>query len=257
MGLAPAAGDPGAGPVRAGEGVGAPASLALRLGRFLRAEDWLLAGWVGVATPLIAHAQGGSGPFDPGRPLDGLLRSLAVLAALFGLALRTTDGAATGGDSTSVSAEIGPLTGGMLLVGASGLAGLGLDTSAAMPVLLAVLVIAIIARWRLAPVPVAYRRALLTPYVMAAGGLFWEFMDQILGPAGLGPFQLSALLVAPSAAIVLGFLVAFSSVYYAMLILAPRMVAEREGGPIHWLVRYGLFLASVLLGFGWLGVLGT
>jgi hypothetical protein len=257
MGLAPAAGDPGAGSVRAGEGLSALTSLARRLGRLLRAEDWLLAGWVGIVTPFLSGAQGANGPFDPGRPIEGLLRSLAVLAALVGLGVRTADGQGTASGSTQVSAEIGPLAGGMFLVGASGIAGLGLDPSVVLPVLLVVLVGVAIARWRLAPIPVTYRRALLTPYVMAAGGLFWEFMDQILGPGGAGPFRLSALFDAPSVAIVLGFLVAFSSIYYAMLILAPRMVAEREGGPIHWLVRYGLFLASVLFGFGWLGILGT
>jgi hypothetical protein len=145
----------------------------------------------------------------------------------------------------------------MLLVGASGLAGLGIDASTALPIVLLGLVVLAVARWRLAPIPVAYRRALLTPYVMAAGGLFWEFMDQVVGPAGGGPFRLDELLAAPSAAIVLGVLVGFSGVYYAMLILAPRMVAEREGGPLHWLVRYSLFLVSVLLGFGSLGLLGS
>jgi hypothetical protein len=42
-----------------------------------------------------------------------------------------------------------------------------------------------------------------------------------------------------------------------MLIYAPRQIAEREGGPIEWLARFGLFLGGVVFGLGWLSVLGT
>jgi hypothetical protein len=46
-------------------------------------------------------------------------------------------------------------------------------------------------------------------------------------------------------------------VYYAMLVYAPRQVAEREGGPVAWLARYALFVAATLLGIGWVGQLGV
>jgi hypothetical protein len=40
-------------------------------------------------------------------------------------------------------------------------------------------------------------------------------------------------------------------------VYAPRQIAEPEGGPISWLLRFALFLVSVLFGFGWLGLLGS
>lgn len=49
----------------------------------------------------------------------------------------------------------------------------------------------------------------------------------------------------------IGFLVAFSAVYYAMLIYAPRQVAEREGGLLAWGLRYLMFLGGIALGAGW------
>jgi len=55
---------------------------------------------------------------------------------------------------------------------------------------------------------------------------------------------------------VIGLLVLCAAVYYAMLIYAPRQVAEHEGGAMVWLARFGLFVASVALGLGWLSLLG-
>jgi hypothetical protein len=49
----------------------------------------------------------------------------------------------------------------------------------------------------------------------------------------------------------------FSAVYYAMLVFAPRQIAEREGGGVEWVLRYLLFVVSIVLGIGWLGVLST
>jgi len=42
-----------------------------------------------------------------------------------------------------------------------------------------------------------------------------------------------------------------------MLIYAPRQVAEPEGGPVTWLVRYGIFLTSVIIGVAWLRPFGV
>jgi len=49
--------------------------------------------------------------------------------------------------------------------------------------------------------------------------------------------------------------VAFSAIYYAMLIYAPRQIAEREGGVVEWLLRYATFAVSIALGIGWLSVI--
>lgn len=74
---------------------------------------------------------------------------------------------------------------------------------------------------------------------------------------GASPFGPAAGAGFQAIAFELGVVVAFSGIYYAMLIYAPRQVAEPEGGPLTWLVRYGLFLASVTVGAAWLRPLGV
>ncbi len=54
-----------------------------------------------------------------------------------------------------------------------------------------------------------------------------------------------------------GFLLLFSAVYYAMLVFAPRQVAEREGSPISWLARFGVFAVSLVFGLAWLRPFGV
>ncbi len=102
---------------------------------------------------------------------------------------------------------------------------------------------------------------LITPFVLAAGGILWSFVRGITGSASGGAGSLgdiaSLLAQAPAVAPVLGLLVLGAAVYYAMLVYAPRQIAEREGGPLAWAARYALFLASIGLGFGWLGLLGS
>ncbi len=55
----------------------------------------------------------------------------------------------------------------------------------------------------------------------------------------------------------IAFLLAFSAVYYAMLVYAPRQVAEREGGLLTWLLRYALFVAGVIFGLAWPRLFGA
>jgi hypothetical protein len=40
-----------------------------------------------------------------------------------------------------------------------------------------------------------------------------------------------------------------------MLIFAPRQVAEREGSPGSWALRFGLFVLSLVVGATWLGLI--
>jgi hypothetical protein len=60
-----------------------------------------------------------------------------------------------------------------------------------------------------------------------------------------------------SALLPLSFLVAFSAVYNVMLIYAPRQIAEKEGAVVEWLLRYALFVISIVLGFTWLSILAA
>lgn len=209
-----------------------------------------------LATPLLFRAQGSpSGPFDSGRPLDGLVRLAAVVAALACIAAKRSPTAA-GERPSSNQAATGPLTGGLLLVTISGFVALDVSQPAIVLAFLAgagVLMLAVHFRAPALSTPV--RRVLVSPFVLVTGGIFWSVIEQVTGPGGpqVGPVSLDPRAVP----VALVFLVGFSAVYYAMLIYAPRQVAEREGGVVAWLLRYAAFALSVVFGLGWLRVLGA
>jgi hypothetical protein len=251
------------------------------LGRLaVRAEDLLLAGWVVLAAPLLAQAGGTAGPFDSGHPVQGVLLLAGFLGALACLATRSPApavatlagsfvaatpadgpgaGAGAGARGTSVldSAAIGPLVGGLMLVGATGLAELGADPLTAFyPTIIAVLVLSL-AQSHLPTVSTPVRRAMVTPYLLAAGGIFWGIVHAVTGGLDIaGQFGSSATDMSSGVAVVAGAFVLGAAVCYAMLIYAPRQIADREGGPIQWLARFALFVASVAVGVGWLSLLG-
>lgn len=227
----------------------------------LRAEDWLLAGWIVVAAPVLSGIGGTAGPFESGHPITGLLQLAGFTGAFACLATRSSDGApATSGARSRPavldSAAVGPLVGGLMLVGASAFAELGLDPLVSFyPTIVGALILSLV-QSRLPRLPTATRRALVTPYLLVAGGLFWNVVHVVAGGldfrAGIGsPAALWSGLAGPIGILILG-----AAVYYAMLIYAPRQVAEREGSPIEWLARFALFVVSVGLGLGWLSVFG-
>ena len=220
-----------------------------------RIEDWLLAGWVALVAPPVIHAQSSAGIFDGGRPLDGLLGLAGLAGAAVCLATGTMGDPARPG--FGVSAALGPFVGGLLLVVFSTAAALGLSEAAGIALAIVIVIGAVLVRLRWPALPVVVRRALVTPYILAAGGLFWSVIGTVTAggdlPAAIrqtAPSDIRSVLP------VVGFLLAFSGVYYAMLVFAPRQVAEHEGGPVAWVVRFGLFVASVALGAGWLVALG-
>jgi hypothetical protein len=228
----------------------------LRARVLVRAEDLVLAGWIGLADPALAHAQGTAGPFDGGQPVEGLLRLAGVAGALACLATRSTDRP----NSASIleGGLAGPVVGGLMLVGAGAFAGLGLDPEPGMVLALVAAMVGAGLRSHLPALSPAVRRTLITPFALAAGGIFWSFVEGFTGGAGLSmdPATLVSTLSSSEAQFVLTMLTAAAAVYYAMLIFAPRQIAEREGGPIEWLFRFALFMASVVFGLGWLSLLG-
>lgn len=248
-------------------------------GLALRAEDWLLAGWIVVAAPLLAVAGGSAGPFDSGHPLTGLLLLTGFAGAIACLATRSSDMSAapigmasvdtpSGSDTEPTgpspargsvldSGAVGPLVGGLLLVGGTAFAELGFDPLAAFyPTIVAVLVLSV-AQSHLPAVPTSVRRALVTPYLLSAGGIFWTIVHTVTAGMDIrGQFGTSLTGLSSGVATVLGILTLCAAVYYAMLIYAPRQIADREGGAIAWLARFALFLASVILGISWLSLLG-
>ncbi len=218
-----------------------------------RVEDWLLAGWVALVAPALVHLEGPSGGvFDGGRPLDGVFGLVGLLGVAVCLATGS-EGDMHGG--FAASAVVGPFSGGLLLVVFSTVAALGLTEAGGVVLAVLIIAAAVAVRLRYKVLPVAVRRALVTPYVLVTGGLFWGVIGAVVDGGDAVAAIRDAVPTDPSALSVAGFLVAFSAIYYAMLVFAPRQVAEREGGPLSWIVRYLLFAVSVAFGAGWLLVL--
>lgn len=232
----------------------------VRVANRLRIEDWLLGAWIGLVAPLFGRLDASSGPFDPGRPLEGTLQLVGALGALACLITGRSDAPAGSGPGPLQRASIGPLVGGLLLVIVVGATGVGL-AGPAVDVAIVVTIAGLVAvRLRWPALPTSTRRILVTPFIFATGGIFWSVVDQVVGGAG-GSGGASAGPAAGASvqeiALELGIFGAFSGIYYLMLIYAPRQVAEAEGSPLTWLVRYGLFLASVIVGVAWLRPLGV
>jgi hypothetical protein len=220
-----------------------------------RVEDLLVTGWVAIASPILFKVGGDKGPFETGQPLEGLLRIAAVLGVVACLAARRkVDPGSPPQLSLLNRASVGPFVGGLLLVTISGFTALGAPTAAVYAVLLVAAIGIIAIRVALPPVSVLVRRALVSPFVMVAGGLYWTVIEQVVTP-GAASLRRSAPLDLRSVELPLFVLIAFSAIYYAMLIYAPRQIAEREGGIVEWLLRYAAFAASIALGIGWLSII--
>jgi len=221
------------------------------------AEDWLLAAWVAIATPFLFRVQGGAGPFDGGAPLIGTLRLAAVFGALICLAARPDPNAPVGESRSIIQrGAAGPLTGGLLLMAISGFTALDVTSNVGLGVIAAAIVAMLVVHFAVPPFNGVMRRALVTPLVMVAGGLFWTFIAAISGEPGSAT-PVTAVADPQTAVAAIAFLLAFSAVFYAMLVYAPRQVAEREGGFITWVLRYALFIVGVAFGLAWPRLFGA
>jgi dipeptide/tripeptide permease len=195
-----------------------------------RVEDLLVTGWVAIASPILFKVGGDKGPFETGQPLDGLLRIAAVLGVVACLAARRkVDQGSPPQLSLLNRASVGPFVGGLLLVTISGFTALGAPTAAVYAVLLVAAIGIIAIRVALPPVSVLVRRALVSPFVMIAGGLYWTVIEQVVSP-GAASLRRSAPLDLRSVELPLFVLIAFSAIYYA---------------------------AGIALGIGWLSILSS
>lgn len=217
-----------------------------------------MAGWVAIASPLVFRLGGDKGPFDPGQPVEGWLRLGAVVGVLVCLAVRRKPDPSNPNQASLLNrGSVGPFVGGLLLVTISGFTALGATNAAIYAALLAAVIVIVVVRFVVPPLGVIARRALVSPFVIIAAGLYWSFIEAVFGTPTAASARRQALLDPHSAEIALFFLIAFSAIYYAMLVYAPRQIAEREGGAVEWVLRYLLFVVSIALGIGWLGVLST
>jgi hypothetical protein len=222
---------------------------------FLRAEDVLLTVCVAIAAPLLV-AGGSFRMLDTGHPLEGAVILASLAAAL--LCFVTT---APGTERRPIGGYVGPLTGGVMLVGASGFSSLSLPDGWALPIVVAGVAAVLVLRLRYPVLSSPTRRALVTPFVLVSGSIFWSVVEAVIRPSGASGVtakQLRDALVdnAPGVGAFGLVLLAAAAVYYAMLVYAPRQVADTEGSGPAWLVRFGLFVVSVLFGVGWINALG-
>jgi len=227
-----------------------------RLRGAVRLEDLLLAAWLVLVEPLLfaPDSTDASGPslFEGLIGLAGLIGFAVCLGARALPEVRTA--LFSGGE---VAWLVGPLLGALALVVDETTEDLGLPGVG--PILVIGLIgIAVVARLRLRPLSGPERRALVTPFVLVSGGSFGEFL------AGIRDFfdlsDLGALLGASGvelglAAFVAAMVLLGILVFFLMLVFAPRQVAEREGTTGQWIVRFLLFLASLVAGATWAGAI--
>jgi hypothetical protein len=241
-------------------GGGRAARLTRLVRDVLRLEDVVLIVWVAVQ-PIVLRALGqgpasGSGGgldlLDGHDPLVGLLALGAVAGALVCLATRTA-GPSGGAAPAPDRGTIGPLTGGLLLATVIGCQNLFGNGDAGFGLALVAVLVASLLPGVLPAIPVAYRRVLVTPYVLLSASLFNGLVGQIGGlfdvhtvlDQGLG----ATLQALPP---VLGVMLAFCGVYYLMLVYAPRQLAVADGGLVAWLVRFAVFVAAEIVTVSWL-----
>ncbi len=250
-----------------------------RLHRALQPEDLLLA-VVLVVLPLLGGSAGEPPPGffeDRVDVLGGFFAIAAAVGAIACMATRspgdspldparpgTVAGAPRAPRAVDIDARmalIGPYIGGVALVGAQGFEKLGIGGGdwLAGPAFI-VAIGAFILADRLPVVRPRVRRALVTPFVLVAGGIFEGFTGDITRGLDLRAVvrDLTSGVNATGvpgepgsvglAVFVYGMVVAGTAVFYAMLVLAPRELAAPAGDGRRWVVRYLVFLVSLLAG---------
>ena len=224
----------------------------------LRFEDVALAGWLGVIAPVTTTAGGAA--LTEGPPA-GVLMVLASVLAIVCLATRPP--AQPGirlGDEEAVAPRwiiAGPLVGGLAVISSTGFDEIGIEgvDLSGLVLLIAVAAIAL-NRW-LPVVPALTRRLLVLPFMLVAGSFFSGLaaamldtldIDALLGTVGTPEWGLTAF--------ILVLLVGGLGAFYAMLVVAPRQLADPEDAGVRWVLRFAVFLVASLTGIGWLTLIG-
>lgn len=226
--------------------------------RRLRVEDVLLFAWL-VISPLVISTTHGATAFTQGSdPLGGLFDIVALCAAAACIAARRADGSHSGLlENQTVAYAVGPLFGAVAFALDNSVGRLGLTGGAAILPLVAPIVAAVATRLWLQPTTAVQRRALVTPFLLATSGFFGGLLSSLTDlfdlrtfADGVGSGRAGEVLL------VAGFGIAGILIFYLMLIFAPRQIAEREGTPGTWAIRFGVFVVGLVLGTTLAGVVG-
>ena len=217
----------------------------------LRAEDGLL-GLVNLVAPSAL-----SGGLDSGAAPNaglGILLLLAMVGAVAAIGLRPArqPSVAAGGIEAPRIVLVGPLLGGLFVVGSLAAEHLGLSDGSPLGVVAVAAAGLAVAGSRYLPVATpGLRRALVTPLILVGAGLFSGFAQETLGGIDL------AAMLRDAPAVGIGFAVFVSvlliggiAAFYAMFVAAPRALADPEASSWLWIPRFALFLVTALLGLG-------
>jgi hypothetical protein len=151
---------------------------------------------------------------------------------------------------------VGPLVGAFVFALDDTMAKLGLEGGADPALILGLIGVALVARWRLPPLAAELRRTLVTPFLLVTSGYFGGFLSGIAGIYDLRTLVGDASTDPGAVAVALGLGTLGMLVFYVMLVFAPRQVAEREGTALAWTLRFMLFLVGLSLGTTWTGLRG-
>ncbi len=230
-----------------------------RVRSLLRVEDFVLGTIALIGLPLFDRLTGsasGSGtPADTPAPLTGVIGLVAILGVLACLLTRGAGEPPPFGDGqlTLQGWARFPLAAGVGIVGIETLPGIGLDGDPFVGLTFLVVFVSVMVPGRLPVVPVAARRALVTPMAILATGVF----DRMLG-SGLGDMVGGVVRgeAPPELAGFLPLIIGAVAAMYAMLVVAPRAIADPGAGGVAWVVRFLFLLAALATGNVLFGVVG-
>jgi hypothetical protein len=223
----------------------------------LRPEDGVLAGWLAIVAPGLSAV---TSPDVTEGPLAGLAIVIATLLVIICLATRPPDQPGVRisdeGDHAPRWIIAGPLVGAVALVSATGFDHLGINGFDLGAIVFVAAGVAIVANRWLPVIASEWRRLLVLPFTLVAGSFFADFSANVLD--ALRPSDLANMTSqtdAGFAAFVLVMLVGGLATFYAMLVVAPRELADPEDAGFRWVTRFGLFLLASVVGIGWLSLL--
>jgi len=231
---------------------------------WLRVEDGALAAW-SLALPAVAGwfgAAGGSAAADAGpNALVGLAQLIAVAGALAALLTRPPDQPRVhvAGQEAPRWIICGPLIGGLAFAAEGVTTNLGIGSGGwVIGLALVAILVATMAADRLPVVQAPLRRLFVAPFILVSAAYFNGFAADILGSLDIG----QVLNTDPAGGIgfglfVLALLLGGMAAFYAMFVVAPRELADPENSGFRWAVRFALFVASSLVGIGWISILAA